>query len=77
LHEGAGVVSPFGFVEIDSEEMASIVLQQGIDTDRVLTGQMVEDDRVGQRNQHSIATVPALDARLFADTCTPLVGTGR
>ena len=45
LHEGAGVLSPFGFVEIDGEEMASVVLQQGIDADRVLTGQMVVDDR--------------------------------
>ena len=44
LHEGAGVLSPLGFVEIDGEEIAGVVLQQGIDTDRVLTGQMVVDE---------------------------------
>ena len=45
LHEGAGILSPLGFVEIDGEEMAGVILQQRIDADRVLAGQMVVDDR--------------------------------
>ena len=51
LHEGAGVLSPLAFVEIDGEKIASIVLQQGIDADRVLTGQMVVENRIRQRDQ--------------------------
>jgi len=63
--------------EIYGEEIASVVLQQRIDANCMLAGQMVEDDRVGQRNQHSVTTVPAFDARFFADTGTPLIGAGR
>jgi hypothetical protein len=41
LHEGPGIFSPLGFVEIDGEKIAGIVLQQRIDADCVLAGKMV------------------------------------
>ncbi len=44
LHESPGIFSPLGFVEIDGEKMTGIVLQQRIDADCVLTGQMVVQD---------------------------------
>ena len=37
VNEGASVVSPLGLVEIDGKEIAGVVIQQGIDADRVLT----------------------------------------
>jgi hypothetical protein len=43
----------------------------------VLAGQMVVDHRIGQWDQQAIAAIAAFDARLFADTRAPLVGTGR
>ena len=49
LDEGAHVVAPSGFVEIDREEMAAVVFQQGVDTDRMLPSQMLVDDCIGQR----------------------------
>ncbi len=77
LHERSRVIPPFRLVEIDGQEVATVVLQQWIDANRVIAGQMLVDHRVRQRDQKAIATVRALDARLFADTGTPLVGAGR
>lgn len=75
LHECTGIVPPFRLVEVDREEIAAVVFQQRIHPDRVLTGQVVVDHRIGQRNQQTIAAVPALDTRLLADTSAPFVGT--
>ena len=77
LDERTGILSPLGLVEIDCQEIAGVVLQQRIDADRVLAGQVVVDHRIRQRDQRAVAAVPALDARLLADTGPPLVGAGR
>lgn len=68
---------PIGFIEVNREEVASVVLQQRVHPDRVPTGQMVVDHGVGQRDQQAVTAVATLDARLLADTGAPLVGTGR
>ncbi len=54
-----------------AEQWISSSSKQRIDADGVLTGQMVVENRIRQRDQQPVATVPALDARLFADTGTP------
>jgi hypothetical protein len=38
---------------------------------------MVIDHPIGQQDQHTIAAVPALDARLLAHTGTPFICAGR
>lgn len=39
--------------------------------------QVIEKDLIGQRQQLPLLAVTAFDARFFADTGAPLVGTGR
>ena len=55
-----GIVLPatgfrFGLVEVDRQEIASVVFQQRINADRVLTGQMVVNHSIGQRDQQAVA----------------------
>ena len=75
--EGLGILAPIGLVEIDRQEMAGVALQQRIDADCVLTGQMVVDHRIGQWQQHALGAIATLDARLLTDARAPLVGAGR
>ncbi|MFO1206301.1 MAG: hypothetical protein U1E63_11330 [Burkholderiales bacterium] len=75
--EGSNILSPLGIVEIDREEVAVVVLQQRIDTDRVVTGQVGVDGSVRERDQRAIPTVSALDSGLLAHSSAPLVRTGR
>jgi hypothetical protein len=49
--EGLDIVAPLGLVEVDREEVAGVVFQQGVDTDRVQTRKMVVDDRIRQGDQ--------------------------
>jgi hypothetical protein len=44
LHEGPSIFFPLGFVEIDGEKIAGIVLQQRIDANGMLAGKMVVQD---------------------------------
>lgn len=76
LHKRPRIVPPFRLVEVDRQEIAAVALQQWVHPDRVLTGKVVVDHRIGQRNQQSIAAIPALDARLLADTGAPFVRAG-
>lgn len=57
LDKGLGILFPFGLVEIDRKEMASVVGQQRIDTDRALTREVVVDNGVRQREQQAVAAV--------------------
>src|SRR5690606_34648579 len=75
--EGSNILSPLGFVEIDGQEVAAVVLQQRVDTDRVVTGQVGVDGSVRKRDQRAIPAVSALDTRLLAHSSAPLVRTGR
>src|SRR5690606_18840220 len=75
-HERSRVVAPVGLVEVDSQKIAGVILQQRIDAYCVLAGQMVVDHRIGQWDQQAIAAIAAFDARLFADTGAPLIGAG-
>ncbi len=77
LHEHPCVLSPFRFVEVDREEIAAVVFQQRIHADRVFTSKMVIDHHIGQRDQHAIAAVPTLDARLLAHADSPFICAGR
>jgi len=71
------VLAPFGLVKVHGEKVAGIVSQERVDADRLLAGKVALDDRVRYRYQQTIAAISALDARLLADTGTPLVGTRR
>ena len=77
MHEGASVVLPLGFIEIDGEKGARVIFQQGIDADRMLTEQMTVDDRTRQRRQPPVTTIPAFGARLVTHSGAPLIGAGR
>jgi len=75
--EGSNILSPLGFVEIDREEATAVVLQQRVNTDRVVTGQVGEDGSVRKRDQRAIRAVSALDSWLLANSSAPLVRTGQ
>ena len=57
--------------------MAGVIVQQGINTDGELAGQVVIDDGIGQRDQHAMLAVCAFDAPLVAHASAPFVGAGR
>lgn len=71
------ILSPLGFVEIHRKEVAGVVGQQWVDPHRLPACEVVVDDGIRQRDQLSVATVGAFDARLFADAGAPLIGAGR
>lgn len=53
-----------------------IVLKQRVDADRVLAGQMVVDDGIGQREELAMAAIGALDVSLVAEAFAPLIRAG-
>ncbi len=77
------VPMPRVLVEVDGQEPAGLVGQQGIDAHgevlavRVPAAEMSADDFIGHRYEGAVRTFPALDPRLVADARRPLVGTGR
>ena len=77
LSEGQRVLPPVCFIEVHSQEVAGVVGEQGIASDDVIAGKVLEQDGVGQGGQFSMATVSALDSRLLADPRPPFVGAGR
>lgn len=49
--EGRSVFTPARFVEVDGEEPASLVGQEGVDADGCLPFEVISDGSVGQRPQ--------------------------
>ena len=76
LHERTCIVSPIGPVKVGRQKIAGVIFQKRVDADRVLASQMVIDHRIRQRDQQAVAAIAALDARLLANSRTPLVCTG-
>ena len=77
VDEGSGIITPVRFVEIHGKQMAIIACQQRIKADGMPSRQVIEQNLIGQWQQLPLLAVTAFDARLFADTWTPLVRTGR
>lgn len=75
LHEGPGITAPLGIVEVHRQEVATVVLQQGIDADGVAAGEVVVEGLIGQWDQQPMMAIGALDPRLLADARTPFVST--
>ncbi|MDD2975891.1 hypothetical protein [Aquabacterium sp.] len=75
-HERFGILLPIGLVKVDGQEMACVVLQQWVDPHGVLARQVVVDHGIGQREQQTLAAIPAFDARLVADTRSPFIAAG-
>ena len=73
----AGILPPFGLVNVDRQKVAGVILEQRIDSHCVPPGQMFIDQSGGRRDQKAVATVAALDARLLADAGPPFIGAGR
>ena len=76
LHECLCIIPPFGLVKVDSQEVAAVVLQQGIHPDRVIAGQVLVDHGVRQRDEHAIGAIAAFDAWLLAHAGAPLIRAG-
>ena len=76
LHEGPGILAPFLIIKVNGKKMATVILQQGVDPNGMITGQMAEDHLVRYRKQQAVTTIRAFDPRLRADTHPPLVGAG-
>ncbi len=51
LHESTGIITAVGFVKIDCQKVAGVILQQRINADRVLAGQMAVNHSIGQWDQ--------------------------
>ncbi len=79
VHEGEGVVLPPGFVEVDCEEEARLVEEQGIHAGDeplaigILAREVPANDLIGDRKEATVGTLGALDSRLLADAANPLV----
>ena len=54
-----------------------VVLQQGVETDGVLAGQMAIDRRIAEGLQLPVVAVAAGDPWLLAEAWPPLIGAGR
>lgn len=77
LHESLGILSPVGLIKISREKIATVIAQERIDADGLLSSQMVIDHLIGHRQQLALAAVTAFDPGLVADTGLPLVTAGR
>jgi len=77
--ESLSVFLPAGFVEISREEEAGLVLEHRIKTDNelaaksIVTGKLMSDHIIGDREEALIRALRAFDPRLFADASDPFV----
>jgi len=72
-HKRLRIIPPVSFIEVHGKEVAGVVGQQRIGADRVITGQMLEQDGVGHRDQFAVSAFRTLDARLLAHSLAPFV----
>ena len=77
LHDGAGILSPVGFVEISSQEKTGVIGQEWINPDGMFSGQVVKEYLISHRQQQALGAVTAFDLRFVADTGLPFVPAGR
>jgi len=77
--ESLSVFLPAGFVKIGCEEEAGLVLEHRIKTDNelaakfIVTGKVLSDHIIGDREEALIRAQGTLDPRLFADASYPFV----
>src|SRR5690606_23518066 len=77
FNEGSGIITPVRFVEIHGKQITIIACQQGIKANSMASRQVIKKGLIGQWQQLPLRAVPAFGARLFTDTWTPFVRTGR
>lgn len=76
LREGEDVVGPGALVEVDGEQVAAFVAEEGKDADDVLTLEVVQEDARRDRIPGLMRALSAANARLLADGAVPLVEAG-
>jgi hypothetical protein len=64
-------------VEVDGEKPARLIFKQWVHADDIGPPQVTQNDLVRNRKKRLMRTLATLDARLLADTVSPLVRTRR
>ena len=76
LREREDVVGPGALVEVDGEQVAALVAQEGIDADDVLPLQVVQEDARGDGLPGLVRAVATAHPGLLAERAVPLVEAG-
>jgi len=69
--KGPGVLAPVLLIEIHRQQMTGVVLQQGVEAEGMVAGQMAVDRRIGEGRQLPVMAVAAADPGLLADAGSP------
>ena len=80
VHKRGRVFEPTALVEVDRQEEARFIQEHRVNTGHerltglVSAGEVPSNHFIGDRQKATVRTLPALDARFFADAPDPLVG---
>ncbi|MNR09115.1 hypothetical protein D3C85_1253050 [compost metagenome] len=71
------IFTPIGLVKIHRQEVAGVVWQQRVNADDNISGQMLVEHLIGQRQELAERAISALDPWLLTHTGSPFIGARR